>query len=91
MIDSRTDIVQYYSRWLENRFNEGFLYVRNPAYPTKVQKIILDHEHIDAIIFTSKNYEPGLEFIKKLIKNILVCINILLLDMKKILNQVFLI
>ena len=40
MIDSRTDIVQYYSRWLENRFNEGFLYVRNPAYPTKVQKII---------------------------------------------------
>ena len=68
MIDSRTDIVQYYSQWLENRFNEGFLYVRNPAYPTKVQKIILDHEHIDAIIFTSKNYKPGLEFIKKIDK-----------------------
>jgi len=68
MIDSRTDIVQYYSKWLENRFNEGFLYVRNPSAPTKVQKIILDHEHIDAIIFTSKNYEPGLEFIKKIDK-----------------------
>lgn len=68
MIDGRTDIIQYYSQWLENRFNEGFLYVRNPAYPTKVQKIILDNEHIDAIMFTSKNFELALELIKKLDK-----------------------
>ena len=68
MIDGRTDIIQYYSQWLENRFNEGFLYIRNPAYPLKVQKIILDHEHIDAIMFTSKNFEPGMELIKKLDK-----------------------
>jgi len=68
MIDSRTDIVQYYSKWLENRFNEGFLYVRNPAFPSKVQKIILDHEHIDAILFTSKNYKPAMDFIKKIDK-----------------------
>ena len=68
MIDGRTDIIQYYSLWLENRFKEGFLYVRNPAYPTKVQKIILDNEHIDAIMFTSKNFEPALELIKKLDK-----------------------
>ena len=68
MIDGRTDIIQYYSQWLENRFNEGFLYVRNPAYPTKVQKIILDNEHIDAIMFTSKNFEPAIELIKKLDK-----------------------
>lgn len=68
MIDGRTDIIQYYSQWLENRFKEGFLYTRNPAYPTKVHKIILDHDHIDAIMFTSKNYEPGLEFIKKIDK-----------------------
>lgn len=68
MIDSCTDILQYYSQWLENRFNEGFLYVRNPAYPTTVQKIILDHEHIDAILFTSKNYGNSLELIKKLDK-----------------------
>ena len=28
MIDGRTDIIQYYSQWLENRFNEvGFLNV----------------------------------------------------------------
>ena len=80
MIDSRTDIIQYYSKWLENRFKEGFLYTRNPAYPTQVQKIILDHEHIDAIGFTSKNYAPGLE----LIKNIHVYIIILLQDMIKI-------
>ena len=68
MIDGRTDIIQYYSQWLENKFNEGFLYTRNPAYPTKVHKIILDKEHIDAIMFTSKNFEPGLELIKKLDK-----------------------
>ena len=68
MIDGRTDMIQYYSQWLENRFNEGFLYTRNPAYPTTVQKIILDHEHIDAIVFTSKNYEPGLKLIEKLDK-----------------------
>lgn len=68
MIDGRTDIIQYYSQWLENRFNEGFLYTRNPAYPTTVQKIILDHEHIDAIMFTSKNFAPGIELIKKLDK-----------------------
>lgn len=68
MIDGRTDIPQYYSQWLENRFNEGFLYTRNPAYPTKVHKIILDHEHIDAIMFTSKNFEPCLNFISKIDK-----------------------
>ena len=68
MIDGRTDIIQYYSQWLENRFNEGFLYTRNPAYPTKVHKIILDKEHIDAIMFTSKDFAPGLELIKKLDK-----------------------
>jgi hypothetical protein len=68
MIDGRTDIIQYYSKWLENRFDEGFLYTRNPAYPLKVQKIILDHEHIDAIMFTSKNFAPGMELIKKLDK-----------------------
>ena len=68
MIDGRTDIIQYYSKWLENRFDEGFLYTRNPAYPLKVQKIILDHKHIDAIMFTSKNFGPGMELIKKLDK-----------------------
>lgn len=68
MIDGRTDIIQYYSQWLENRFNEGFLYTRNPAYPINVQKIILDEEHIDAILFTSKNFKPGFELIKKLDK-----------------------
>lgn len=68
MIDSRTDIPQYYSEWLENRFKAGFLYTRNPAYPLKVQKIILDHEHIDAILFTSKNYEPCLKLIETLNK-----------------------
>lgn len=66
MIDGRTDILQYYTKWIENRFNEGFLYIRNPAYPTKVHKFFLDHEHIEAITCTSKDYRPALDFIKKI-------------------------
>ena len=66
MIDGRTDMIQSYSQWIENRFNEGFLYSRNPACPSTVQKIFLDKEHVDAIVFTSKNYKPGLDFIKKI-------------------------
>ena len=32
----RTDIVQYYTPWLLRRFEEGFVLVRNPLFPSKV-------------------------------------------------------
>lgn len=40
----RTDTVQYYSEWLLNRFNEGFVYSRNPMFPDKVSKYELTPE-----------------------------------------------
>lgn len=57
-IDFRTDIPAFYSEWLLNRFKEGYLYFRNPAYPTTLHKVILDKEHVEGIIWCSKNYLP---------------------------------
>lgn len=57
-IDFRTDIPAFYSEWILNRFKEGFLYFRNPAYPTTLHKVVLDEEHIEGIIWCSKNYAP---------------------------------
>ena len=60
-IDFRTDIPAFYSEWILNRFKEGYLYFRNPAYPNRLHKVILDKEHIEAIIWTSKDFDPILE------------------------------
>ena len=57
----RTDTVQYYSEWLLNRFKEGFVYSKNPFYPSKVNKYELSPEKIDVVAFCSKNYEPILD------------------------------
>lgn len=34
----RTDIPAFYSKWLLNRINEGYVYVRNPFFRNKVTK-----------------------------------------------------
>ncbi|MBR1733897.1 MAG: DUF1848 domain-containing protein [Alphaproteobacteria bacterium] len=57
----RTDTVQYYSDWLLNRFKEGFVYSRNPFYPSKVTHYELTPDKVDCVVFCSKNYEPILE------------------------------
>ncbi len=61
---SRTDTVQYYTQWLLKRFEEGFVYSRNPIFPNKVIRYELNPEVVDCIIFCSKNYEPILPYIK---------------------------
>lgn len=63
-IDFRTDIPAFYSEWIVNRFKEGFLYFRNPAYPNRIHKVILDKNHIEGIIWCSKNYLPILHDLK---------------------------
>ncbi len=55
---ARTDTVQYFSKWLLKRFEEGFVYTRNPLFPNKVIKYELTPEKIDAVLFCSKNYRP---------------------------------
>ncbi len=57
----RTDTVQYYSEWLLNRFKEGFVYSRNPFYPSKVTRYELTPDKVDCVVFCSKNYEPILD------------------------------
>ena len=60
-IDFRTDIPAFYSEWLLNRFAEGYVYFRNPAYPGTIHKIILDNDHVEGIMWCSKNYAPILD------------------------------
>lgn len=57
-IDIRTDIPAFYSKWILNRFDEGFLMVRNPYYPSTIYKIPLNHEYVEGIVWWSKNFEP---------------------------------
>ena len=55
---ARTDTVQYFSKWLLKRFEEGYVCARNPLFPNKVMKYELAPEKIDAVMFCSKNYAP---------------------------------
>lgn len=57
----RTDIVNYYSEWLLKRFQEGFVYSRNPFSPNVINKYILSSDLVDCVVLCSKNYRPILE------------------------------
>lgn len=57
----RTDTVQYYGKWLLNRFGEGSVLSRNPLFPEVVNRIELNPETIDVVVFCSKDYSPILE------------------------------
>ena len=54
----RTDTVQYYTKWLLKRFEEGYVYSRNPLFPNKVTRYELTPEAVDCVVFCSKNYRP---------------------------------
>lgn len=63
---ARTDTVQYFSHWLLKRFEEGFVYTRNPLFPNKVTRYELSPDKIDAVMFCSKNYAPILPLIQEI-------------------------
>ena len=65
-VGGRTDIVNYYSEWLLKRFEQGFVYSRNPFYPNYVYKYNLNPEVVDCVIFCSKNYKPIIENLHKI-------------------------
>lgn len=67
-ISGRCDICAFFSEWLMNRFREGFVDVRNPFYPKQVSRILLDEQHIDAIIFCTKNVIPMMQYLDELSK-----------------------
>ena len=62
----RTDTVQYYTKWLLKRFEEGYVLSRNPMFPNKVTRYELTPEKVDCIQFCSKNYEPILDDLIKI-------------------------
>jgi hypothetical protein len=65
-VSERCDIVAFYMEWFCNRLQAGFLDVRNPFYPKQVSRIVLDKEHIEAIVFCTKNPEPLYKRIKEI-------------------------
>lgn len=56
----RTDIPAFYSKWLVNRINAGYVLVRNPYRPEIVTRYELDPKVVDCIAFCTKNPEPML-------------------------------
>ena len=68
-VSGRTDIVAFYSDWFMNRYNEGFVDVRNPFNPKMISRIYF--EDVDAILFCTKNPTPMLDKIQKIAKPIL--------------------
>lgn len=62
----RTDIPAFYSKWLLNRIEEGFVFVRNPYNPSQVTKYSLSPDVVDLIAFCTKNPAPMLPYMDKL-------------------------
>ncbi|MHB2155868.1 DUF1848 domain-containing protein [Calditrichota bacterium GD2] len=58
----RTDIPAFYLNWFIQRIREGFVEVQNPFYPQAVKRVLLDPEHVEWIVFWSRNYS---HFLKK--------------------------
>ena len=63
---ARTDTAQYFSKWLLKRFEEGYVYTRNPLFPNKVTRYELSPDKIDAVLFCSKNYAPILPRLREI-------------------------
>jgi hypothetical protein len=51
----RTDIPAYYSEWLINRLQAGYVLTRNPMNHAQVRKITLSPEAVDCIVFWTKD------------------------------------
>ena len=58
-VSGRCDIVAFYSKWFMNRYNEGYVDVRNPFYPKLVSRIYFSD--VDLIVFCTKNPLPILD------------------------------
>lgn len=65
-VGGRTDIVNHYGEWLMNRFEAGYVCLRNPLFPNKVIRYELAPNKVDAVLFCSKNYLPFLGNAKRL-------------------------
>lgn len=62
----RTDIPAFYSKWFMNRIREGYVFVRNPYYPTIITKFSLSPKVVDVIGFCTKNPRPMFPYLDEL-------------------------
>lgn len=62
----RTDIPSFYSDWLINRLNEGYVLVPHPRNLNQLSKISLKKEDVDCIVFWTKDAKPLFDKIEKL-------------------------
>lgn len=60
-VSRRTDIPAFYVEWLINRFESGYVLVRNPFNSNMLSKIELNKRTIDCIVFWTKNPKPLIE------------------------------
>lgn len=63
-VSGRTDIVAFYSKWFKNRYQEGFVDVRNPLYPKLISRIYF--KDVDLIVFCTKKPHPIIDFLKEI-------------------------
>ena len=68
-VSGRTDIVAFYSKWFMNRYEKGYVDVRNPFYPKNISRIYF--KNVDAIVFCTKNPIPIVKCLKKINKPII--------------------
>ena len=60
-VSHRTDVPAYFWDWWVRRLQAGFFDVRNPKYPERVSRHILDPETVDLVSYISKDWRPPLE------------------------------
>lgn len=57
-VSRRTDIPAFYTEWLMNRLNEGYVYIKNPMNANQISKVEINPNVVDCIVFWSKNPKP---------------------------------
>ncbi len=68
-VSSRTDVVAFYTKWFMNRYQEGYVDVRNPFHPKLASRIYF--EDVDAIVFCTKNPQPIIAYLRQIDQPIL--------------------
>ena len=63
-VSRRTDIPAFYGKWFMQRLKEQYVLVRNPFNANLVSRIPLSPNHIDAIVFWTKNSLPIHKYLK---------------------------
>ena len=62
----RTDIPAFYGEWFMNRIRDGFVLTQTPFRTSQVRRVSLEPEHVDAIVFWTRNGDPLLHHLDEL-------------------------